>query len=124
MDSPTPPKPVRLELGLFPKEPWAKPLVDAINQLSLQTTQATTRKGVTYKVLTFKTPASAADAFPIDIKVDAPVTDVRVALVLSGAPNGAVTVTAQMLSGGKLLRVSNITGLAANTAYSVRLAME
>lgn len=118
------PKPARLDLALFPKEPWAKALVDAFNQLSLQTTQALTGVGGVTKVLSFKTGATPANSFPIDVRVDSPPKSVRVAMVLSGVPSGAVTVVAQLLSGGKFLRVSNITGLAANTTYSIRLALE
>lgn len=124
MAEPIPPKPVRLMLAQFPKEPWAKSLVDAFNQLALQTTQALTTVAPTLKTLTFTTGATVADSFPIDVKVEAPVTSARVAMVLSGTPSGAVTVQAKPLSGGKLLRVSLITGLAANTAYSIRLALE
>lgn len=120
----SPPKQLRLDPTQFPKEPWAKALVDAFNQLSLQTTQALTGGGANYKTLTFKTGATVANSFPIDVKTAVSVTSARVAMVLSGEATGAVTVVAQPLSGGKTLRVSNITGLAANTAYSIRLALE
>lgn len=120
----TPPKQVKLDLAIFPKTPWAKALVDALNQFSLQTTQALQVAGPKYKTINFTTGAVVADSFPIDIKVDAPVLDARVAMVLSGIPTGAVVLTAQMLSGGKLLRVSSISGLAANTPYTLRLALE
>ncbi len=120
----TPPKPLRLALEQFPKEPWAESLVDAFNQLALQTTQALTVVGPKYKTLDIKTGVTPANSFPIDVKVEAPPKSVRVAMVLAGTPSGAVSVTAQVLSGGKLVRVSNISGLAANTSYSIRLAME
>lgn len=110
-------------MSQFPAEPWAKALVDAFNQLSLETTKALSGAAPVYKTLTFKTGVTVSASFPIDVKVDAPVTDARVAMVLTGTPSGAVFVTASMLSGGRLLRVSNISGLAASTSYSLRLAL-
>lgn len=124
MGEPVPPKPQRLDLDLFPLEPWAKPLVDSFNQLALQTTQALTVVAPKYKTLSFRTGATPANSFPIDVMVDAPPNSVRIAMVLTGIPSGAVTVVAQVLSGGRVLRVSSITGLAANTTYSLRLALE
>lgn len=119
------PKQVRLDPERFPRgAAWVRPLVDAFNQLSLQVTQALTSRADPYRVLEVVTEATPADAFPIDVPVGRIVTEARVAMVLAGAPAGAVTVVASMLSGGKLLRVSNITGLAANTRYSIRLALE
>ncbi len=121
------PKQAALVLSMFPPEPWAKALVEAFNQLSLQSTQsaqALIGAGGKYKVLDIKTGASVAASFPIDVKVAEPVKSVRVAMVLTGVPTGAVSVEAQLLSGGRLVRVSNITGLAANTIYSIRLALE
>jgi hypothetical protein len=118
------PKPVRLDLSLFPQEPWATALVNAFNQLSLQTTQALSGVGGVLKEISFKTGATVANSFPIDIPVASPVKSARVAMVLSGLPTGPVTVVAAMLSGGKHLRVSSITGLAANTPYALRLALE
>ncbi len=123
MGEPIPPKPVRLSLGRFPKEPWAKDLVDAFNQLALQTTQALTMTAPALKTLKFTTGATVADSFPIDVPVTSPPSTWS-AMVLSGVPSGAVTVQAAPLSGGKLLRVSLITGLAADTAYSIRLVLE
>ncbi len=120
MGSPTPPKPVRLVLADFPQEPWARSLVEAFNQLALQTTQALTGVGGQTKLLNI----AVNQAYPIDVPVTAPVTSARVAMVLSGTPTGAVTVLAQQLSGGRLLRISNITGLSASSTYSLRLALE
>lgn len=119
----TPPKEVRLSLSDFPAQPWAKKLVDAFNQFSLETTKALVATSAKYKTLDISTGTTVADSFPIDVPVSFIVTDVRVAMVLSGTPSGAVTVTASMLSGGKLLRVSSITGLAASSKYSIRLAL-
>lgn len=118
-----PPKEARLSLADFPEQPWAKKLVDAFNQFSAETTKALVASQSTYKELDVKTGATVANAFPIDVPVSFIVKDVRVAMVLSGTPSGAVTVTASMLSGGKLLRVSSITGLSANSRYSLRLAL-
>ncbi len=119
----SPPKQAQLSLKDFPAQPWARKLVDAFNQLSLETSKALEGSAVTYKTLDIATGATVADSFPIDVPVTSIVKDVRVALVLSGAPASAVTVTAAMLSGGKLLRVSNITGLSASSRYSIRLAL-
>ncbi len=120
----TPPKQVQLVKELFPKEPWASSLVAALNQFSVQVVETFRATATRYKVLTFSTGADPATSFPIDVPVDEPPSDVRVAMVLSGAPSGPVTVLAQPLSGGKLLRVSSITGLAANSTYSIRLALD
>lgn len=119
----SPPKQAALRLSDFPREPWAVKLVNAFNQMSLETTKALDAAGPKMRVLEFATGATVADSFPIDVPVDFIVTDARVAMVLKGTPSGAVTVTAQMLSGGKLLRVSSITGLSASTRYSIRLAL-
>ncbi len=118
------PKQVSLSLAQFPQEPWAKALVEAFNQLSLETTQALTGIGANFKTLDIKTGATVANSFPIDIKVDRIVKSATLAMVLNGVLTGACTITAQVLSGGKLLRVTNITGLAANTSYSLRLRLE
>lgn len=118
------PKQVRLDLTQFPDAPWAKALVGAFNQLSQQVTQAGGATQPTFRELRLKTGPTPSKSFPIDVKVDAPVKSVSVALVVSGTPSGAVFATASMLSGGKLLRVSNISGLAANTEYTIRLALE
>ncbi len=118
------PKQAQLVLEQFPKEPWARSLVEAFNQLSLETTQALTGTGANFKTLDIKTGATVADSFPINIKTDRIVNSVSLAMVLNGTLTGACTITAQALSGGKLLRVSNITGLAANTSYSLRLRLE
>ena len=109
---------------MFPNEPWAKALVETFNKFSLETTRALTDVGGVQKTLTFKTGATVANSFPIDVKVESVIKSVRVAMVLTGVPSGAMSVTASMLSSGRSLRVSNISGLAANTSYSLRLALE
>ncbi len=100
-------------------------LVEQLNQFSVQTVQALTARGPKYKLLTFTTGASAADSFPIDIKVEGLPNEVRVAQVPSGqvAAGAAVAVQWQPLSNG-LVRIANISGLSANTAYEVKLALE
>ncbi len=119
-----PPKQAQLSLAQFPQESWAVSLVSAFNQFSVQVVNAFKIAAPKYKVLSFTTGAAVADSFPIDFPVETAPSDVRVAMVVNGAPSGAVTVVAQVLSGGKLVRVSSITGLSINTTYSIRLAME
>ena len=118
-----PPKQLQLLAAVFPKEKWAEDLVKGLNQFALETTKALTVAAPVYKVLTFTTGVTVANSFPIDFPVEDIVNECRVAMVLKGVPSGAVSVVAQMLSGGKKLRVSTITGLAASTAYSIRLAL-
>lgn len=126
------PKQQQLVLEQFPKQPWAKALVSAFNQFVQQTVAALTRAAPTYKELSFKTATTVADSFPIDVTTAFPVKDARIACVVSGAPSGATAVRWQLLSqgaqqsqsGANSIRVSFIDGLAANTAYTIRLALE
>ncbi len=120
------PKQARLDLAIFPKEPWAKALVEAFNQFALETTQAFDGAAQKFKTLKFKTGAVVANSFPIDMPVAAPVASVRVAQVIRGGTlaGSAITVQWTMLAGGKLARVTLITGLSVNTSYEIKLAME
>ncbi len=118
------PKQVQLSLEQFPKESWAQSLVAGFNQFVVQTVAALRIAAPVYKVLSFTTGPTVSDSFPIAIQVDAPVSECRVGMILAGNPTGAVFAVAQNLSGGRLVNVTNITGLAANTFYSIRLALE
>ena len=122
MADPTPPRQVSLDISLFPQAPWATALVNAVNQFAVQVVQAFARSTTRYKVLSFTTRSNVAASFPNDVLCDSPPQEVRIAAVVTGAPSGAVTVVWQPLSSGKAFRVSLITGLAASTAYQVRLA--
>lgn len=131
MAEPTPPKQVKLDLAAFPKEPWAQQLVTAFNQLSLQTTQALQVAAPKYKDLVFKTGAVAANSFPIDVTLDFKPSNVSVAQVTNGATTGGTVIQWQLLSltrqqsqsGNFVIRVSRISGLLADTSYSIRLAL-
>ena len=122
MADPTPPKQVSLDVTAFPAGAWATSLVGAFNQFVVQTVQAFALVVTKYKVLTFTTRSSVAASFPINVQVDSLPLEVRVAGILAGTPNGAVTVVWEPLSSGKAFRVRNITGLAVNSSYQIRLA--
>jgi len=117
------PYPQRLTLEQFPAEPWARALVAGFNQFSTDVVSALRASGAVYKIINVTTTTDPADAFPIDVPVDGVVMEARVAMVLAGAPIGGVAVTARMLSLG-LLRVSYISGLAADSEYQIRLAFQ
>lgn len=121
-----PPRQLQLVPGEFPKEPWAQSLVSGLNQFSVQTVQAFRIASVQYKILTFNSGLTSADSFPIDIPVDVLPSEIRIACVVNGEPAVGVGVTVRWraLGGGKSVRISEITGLAASTDYSIRLAME
>ncbi len=120
-----PPRQVALVQSQFPAEGWATSLVNQFNQFALETVRAFGFVTPKYKVLVISTGATVADSFPIDIPIDFAPTEVRVAMVLSGVPSGAVTVVGTpILANNPVLRVTSITGLAANSTYSIRLAME
>ncbi len=120
-----PPKQIKLLLAQFPKEPWAKSLVEAINQMSLETTAALASSEAKFKTLKFKTGAVVADSFPIDFPVPAPLSSMRVAKVEKGpSSTGAVTVQWAMLTGGRQVQVQMITGLSVSSSYEIRLALE
>jgi hypothetical protein len=121
----TPPGELRLVVGDFPAEPWAKRLVEGVNQFSTETVKAIATAATVYKLLSFTTGSVVADSFPIDIPVEAPPLEVRVAQVVSGAPSAGEVpgLLWQPLSGGKTIRVSLISGLQARTAYVIRLGM-
>ncbi len=123
MASFVPPRQVALVLEQFPREEWARSLVNALNQFSLETVASLTLQSPFYKDLTFTTAPLVADTFPIDFPVKSRPTDVHVATVLSGVPSGAVTVLWVSSGSGTTVRISSITGLAAATAYSIRLAV-
>lgn len=122
-----PPSEVRLTPEIFPKEEWARRLIDAINQFSVETVRAINVSTTDYtRELLFATGASVADAFPMDIAVDGPPNEVRIARVISGAPAaGAVpAILWERLSGGRSIRVSFISGLAPSTKYRLALAID
>lgn len=118
------PKPQQLDLGRFPREPWAQVLVSAFNQLALQVLQALNIAAPKYKTLDFTTGPDVTASFPLDIPVEAFPLDVRVAGVISGdAGFEAVTPKWSNISTpGRCVRIRYITGLSANTTYSIRLA--
>lgn len=124
----SPPKQVQLDLSMFPEEPWARALVAAVNQLSVQVTQVATVAAPVYKTVSFKTKAAVADSFPIDIPSDIrrPI-NVQVAQVLSGTPESAPAVVwvfaADPLKGTGVIRLVFIYGLAPSTDYSISLAV-
>lgn len=120
-----PPKQVQLDLSKFPNEPWAKYLVDAINTFAVQTQQAIQSvPKETLKTLKFRTGGTVANSFPIDIPVGGPLSTVRVAQVVRGGTlaGSAVSVQWTMLSGGRLARITLITGLSPSTSYEIKLA--
>lgn len=120
----TPPRLAQLVSSMFPKEAWAKSLVEQFNQFAIQVTQAIRDVSSKYKTLDFSTSATVADSFPIVLKAEPIPADVRVAQVVSGTPNGAVTVQWRPNGDGISISVESITGLAVNTTYSIRLAMD
>lgn len=120
-----PPKQISLVRAQFPLESWATSLVNAVNQFSREVVQSLSKSAKVYRVLSFSTGADPLASFPIDLQVDFVPVEVRVAMVLSGTPIGAVSVVAVPIMGdGQVLRVINVTGLAANSTYSLRLALE
>lgn len=64
--------------------------------------------------------------FPLDFDctLGGTPTEIRVAQVTKNAPTGAVTVAYWELLEGAKIRVHNITGLAANTKYTITLIVE
>lgn len=116
------PKPMRLVLEQFPKEPWAAGLVQAFNQLALQTTQALTGRLVRYQTLSFTTAPAVEDSFPIDVQADVMPNDVHISQVVTGTPTSAVSLIWTPLN-GNLARIIYIYGLASNTPYTFTLAM-
>ncbi len=119
----TPPRQVALNLKDFPDEPWARALVEAVNQFAIQTVQAISSiPAPFYRDVQFTSDGSAVAA-PFDIPVSATPTDVHVAQVLSGGDGRPVAVNWSVLSGGKKIRLTSFSGLIASTAYVVRLSM-
>ncbi len=121
------PRQVALVLELFPKESWAQTLVNAVNQFALEVVQALRVAQVQYKTLTFRTGEDVTAAFPIDFPVESTPRDVRIAGIPSGDVIGlsAITVKWQpIVAQGLSVRVQYITGLTANTSYTVRLAYQ
>lgn len=119
-----PPTQIRLTPESFPKEPWAKELVGALNQFSVETVQAINVVTTTYRDVAFVTGALPSDSFPIDIPCERRPNEVRIAQLLSGQPEGVPGILWQPLSGGQLFRVTLISSLAANTTYRFRLAID
>lgn len=127
----SPPNQAQLNPELFPKEPWAKALIDAFNKLSLQVAQTQQASAPTYKTLTFTTGTAISDSFPIDIPVVAVPNEMRIAKLLAGNTDGsAVTPQWTMLSRGQTsaqgltARLLSLSGLLPNTAYVIKLAIQ
>lgn len=119
-----PPKPIRLELSQFPPQPWAKSLVGAINQFAQQVVAAFKIAAPTDKLLDFKTGTTPADSFPIVFPVEQAPGALVVAQVVKGDAWTAAVVPRWSIvtSNGRLsVSVDFITGLAADTSYSIRL---
>lgn len=121
-----PPRQFVLDARLFPEGAWVRPLVESLNQFSQETTAALNAAGTTYKMLTVSTGATVAASFPIDLAVGFAPMEVRVAQVQEGTvtPGNAVTVQWQPLPAMGRVRITNISGLSANTTYRILLAME
>jgi hypothetical protein len=117
------PRQVSLRSALFPKGDWVQPLIEAVNQFSLEVVQAFRFAVPRYKTLDFSTGAVVTDSFPISFPVDVFPQDVWVAGIPIGDLQGtaAVTVKWQPVVANLLcVRVQLLTGLSATT-YSVRL---
>lgn len=121
-----PPKPIRLELSQFPAAAWAIALVGAINQFAQQVVSAFKIATPTFREISFKTSATVEDSFPINVPVDTLPSEVRIAAIPSGDSGfSAVTLKWQPVSNNgssRCIQVNFITGLNADTAYTVRLA--
>lgn len=120
-----PPKPVRLDLALFPAASWARALVSAVNQFALQVVDAFKIAAAKEKELSFKTGEDTVLSFPISFPVEAIPREVRVAAVPNGDTGySAITVKWQPVTTNgsqRAVRVNFITGLNANTSYVIRL---
>lgn len=123
------PRQIALVLESFPASTWAPQLVSAVNQFALEVVQAFLFSIPKYKTLTIRTGPNQEDAFPIDFPVQAIPSEVRVAAELNqwggDSKYAAMTVRwSPIVTQGLCVRVNFITGLDANSSYSIRLAYQ
>lgn len=124
MGSATAPKQIVLVRSDFPSGQCWDALVAAVNQFSMQTVQAMNQLQTAYRDLSLNTGATPADLFPLDIKAPGfSPSEVRVAKASGDEFTGAVAVVWHLLANGGV-RIDSITGLAPNSSYSIRLAMD
>lgn len=119
------PRQVALVLEQFPKADWSRALVNALNQFALEVVQAFRFSRPNYKTLSVITGPTVADTFPIVFQVESMPVDVWIAATPVGdTGTAAITVKWQpIVSNSSQLGVSVnlITGLSADTTYSIRL---
>lgn len=119
------PRQIALVLSQFPSATWSAALVSAVNQFAIEVVQAFRVAQPVYRELAIVTTAVVADSFPISFPVDSTPVDLWVAAVPRGdIGTSAVTVKWQpiALTGGQLgVSIDLITGLTANSTYTVRV---
>lgn len=124
MGDATPPRQISLVRSDFPAGKCWDDLVEALNQFSVQTVQAFKTVNTAYRTLALDTGPTPADLFPLDLKSPGfQPSEVRVAKQAGDPFSGAVTVAWHLLGTGDV-RIDGITGLAANSSYSIRLGID
>ncbi len=121
----TPPEQQQLDATEFPKDKYWGVLIKTLNKFILQTVAGLSVAGDRFVVLPFKTGASVADSFPIDIAVQGlPPKWVSVAQLapLPADLTSPVYVHWELLSNG-FLRIKYITGLDDVSSYVVTLVL-